>query len=47
MENFITDLLNQLLEDAFEFQKKADDDFGKGNLFGYYISIVRSKISSL
>jgi hypothetical protein len=37
MENFIEDILNQLIEEAKEI--KAIDDFEKGKLFGYYFSI--------
>lgn len=37
MENFIGDILNQLIEEANEI--KASSDFEKGKLFGYYHSI--------
>ena len=37
MENFIEDILNQLIEEANEI--KPIDDFEKGKLFGYYFSI--------
>lgn len=37
MENFIEDILNQLIEEANEI--KASDDFEKGKLFGYYFAI--------
>lgn len=37
MENFIEDILNQLIEEAKEI--KVSDDFEKGKLFGYYHSI--------
>ena len=41
MENFIKDLLTQLIEEAFELKANAIDDFEKGNLFGYYTSISK------
>ena len=37
MENFIKDILNQLIEEANDI--KASDDFEKGKLFGYYLAI--------
>jgi hypothetical protein len=39
MENFITDLLTQLIEEAFELKTSATDDFKTGELFGYYHTI--------
>lgn len=44
MENFIEDILNQLIEEANEIKINATDDFEKGKLFGYYFTI--SKIMS-
>ncbi len=40
MENFIEDLLNQLIEEAKEI--KAYDDFERGKLFGYYFAISKT-----
>lgn len=37
MENFIEDILNQLIDEAKVI--KPIDDFEKGKLFGYYFSI--------
>lgn len=37
MENFIEDVLTQLIEEANEIT--VSDDFEKGKLFGYYHSI--------
>jgi hypothetical protein len=37
MENFIEDILNQLIDEAKAI--KPIDDFEKGKLFGYYFSI--------
>jgi len=39
MENFIEDILNQLIEEANELKESASDDFEKGKLFGYYHTI--------
>ena len=39
MENFIEDILNQLIEEANEVKINASDDFEKGKLFGYYFTI--------
>jgi hypothetical protein len=39
MENFIEDILNQLIEEANEIKVNASDDFEKGKLFGYYFTI--------
>lgn len=39
MENYIEDILNQLIEEAKEI--KPIDDFEKGKLFGYYFSISK------
>jgi|LSQX01.1.fsa_nt_gb hypothetical protein len=39
MENFIEDILNQLIEEATEIKINASDDFEKGKLFGYYFTI--------
>lgn len=41
MENFIKDILNQLIEDAVELKNNTANDFEKGNLFGYYICISK------
>ena len=41
MENFIEDVLNQLIEEAIELKKINSDEFEKGKLFGYYFSISR------
>ena len=37
MENFIEDILNQLIREANEI--KPVDDFEKGKLYGYYFAI--------
>lgn len=39
MENFIEDVLTQLIEEANEIKASASDEFEKGKLFGYYHSI--------
>ena len=39
MENFIEDILNQLIGEAYEVKESASNDFEKGKLFGYYHSI--------
>lgn len=39
MENFIEDILNQLIEEANTIKVNASDDFEKGKLFGYYHAI--------
>jgi hypothetical protein len=39
MENFIEDILTQLIEEANEI--KTSDDFEKGKLFGYYFAISK------
>jgi len=39
MENFIEDILNQLIEEAGKIKTSASDDFEKGKLFGYYHAI--------
>jgi len=39
MENFIEDILNQLIEEANAIKISASDDFEKGELFGYYHTI--------
>jgi len=39
MENFIEDILNQLIEEAKEIKTNVSNDFEKGKLFGYYHSI--------
>lgn len=39
MENFIEDILNQLIEEAKEI--KVSDDFERGKLFGYYFAISK------
>ncbi len=39
MENYIEDILNQLIEEAKEI--KVIDEFEKGKLFGYYFSISK------
>jgi hypothetical protein len=46
MENYIEDILKQLIQDAKEI--KPIDDFEKGKLFGYYfsISIILSQAAS-
>lgn len=36
MENFIEDILNQLIEDAMKIKNNTNDDFDKGKLLGYY-----------
>ncbi|MFA7285690.1 MAG: hypothetical protein WC011_02490 [Candidatus Paceibacterota bacterium] len=39
MENYIEDVVNQLIEDALEVKSKAVDDSTKGVLLGYYLCI--------
>ena len=39
MENFIEDILNQLIVEANVIKGCASDDFEKGKLFGYYQTI--------
>lgn len=41
MENFIEDILNQLIEDVNEIKVSAFDDFEKGKLLGYYECISK------
>lgn len=41
MENFIEEILTQLIEEAGEIKANAFDDFEKGKLFGYYESISK------
>ncbi len=41
MENFIEEVLEQLIEDAIKLKEDAVNDFEKGNLFGYYMSISK------
>ncbi|HQH19597.1 MAG TPA: hypothetical protein PKZ43_08575 [Bacteroidales bacterium] len=41
MENFIEEILTQLIEEANEIKKNALDDFEKGKLYGYYESISK------
>ena len=41
MENLIEEILTQLIEEAFELQANAVDDFERGKLFGYYTSISK------
>lgn len=41
MENYLDDLLNQLLEEALKLKEYANDDFEKGKLFGYYETISK------
>ncbi|MEO7174619.1 MAG: hypothetical protein ABIV51_02270 [Saprospiraceae bacterium] len=41
MENFIGDLLSQLIEEANEIKLNASDDFEKGKLIGFYLAIIR------
>lgn len=44
MENYVEDILNQLIEEAREIKMNPLDEFEKGKLFGYYFAI--SKIMS-
>jgi len=41
MENFIEEILSQLIAEANEIKANASDDFEKGKLFGYYESISK------
>lgn len=41
MENFIEEVLTQLIEEAFELKANAIHDFEKGKLFGYYTTISK------
>lgn len=36
MEHYLEDIVNQLIEEAFEIKKNAEDEFERGKLFGYY-----------
>jgi len=39
MENYIEDVLSQLIEEAYELKKNAKNEFDLGGVFGYYRSI--------
>lgn len=39
--NFIVDLLDQLIEEAYELKESSMDDFAEGRLFSYYQIISR------
>ncbi|KYG80742.1 hypothetical protein [Roseivirga echinicomitans] len=39
MENYLEDLINQLVEEAYEIKANSNDEFEKGKLFGYYQAI--------
>ncbi len=41
MENYIEDILNQLIEEASEIKANTSDEFEKGKLFGYYECISK------
>ncbi|MBK6365433.1 MAG: hypothetical protein IPG18_17510 [Saprospiraceae bacterium] len=41
MENFIEEILSQLVEEALEIKANASDEFQNGKLFGYYESISK------
>ncbi len=41
MENYLEDTINQLIEEALELKKDAQDEFKKGKLFGYYETISK------
>ena len=41
MENFIEEILTQLIEDALELKTNAVTDFEKGKIFGFYTSISK------
>ncbi len=41
MENFIEEILDQLIREANEIKTSASDDFEKGKLFGYYETISK------
>jgi hypothetical protein len=41
MENYIEDVLNQLIEEASEIKRSASNEFEKGKLFGYYECISK------
>ena len=38
---YLTDVLDQLIEDARSLQREARDEFKIGQLFGYYFTISR------
>jgi hypothetical protein len=41
IEFYLCDTLNQLIDDAFELNHNAKNEFEKGKLFGYYEIISR------
>ena len=41
MENYISDLVTQLITEAKALRSKPLDEFDKGVLYGYYLSIQR------
>jgi hypothetical protein len=41
MENYLEDIINQLIEEALELKENANDEFEKGKLFGYYETISK------
>ena len=41
MEYYLEDIMNQLMEEALELRDKAQDEFERGRLFGYYEIISR------
>lgn len=36
MENYLADIISQLIEEALELRKNPISEFEKGQLFGYY-----------
>jgi len=41
MENYLEDIVSQLIEEALELKKNSNNEFEKGKLFGYYEIISR------
>lgn len=41
MENYLEDIISQLIEEALELKKNSNDEFERGKLFGYYEVISR------
>lgn len=41
MENYLEDIINQLIQEALELKKNSNDEFEKGKLFGYYEAISK------
>lgn len=41
MENYLEDIISQLIEEALWLKKNSNDEFDRGKLFGYYEVISR------